>query len=482
MTLVAMSDLVALLGFSAAFILALLLPPFGYSTYTRPVKWLLVAAMGLYLFISVSNFLEWAGVTAALDPLEDYAEILFVPMIAYIGYSLAAARQLEMAVDAEKAIRREHELLESIVAASPAGTMVVGPDGSISFANQQARQLLGLVGDELEGRYSVGEDVSIGSEPGAKYRASRLLTELVARGRVEGLVRFIEGVEGERAAVEISATPLAESEGAAVVTLVDVTERMRYHRDLERAVDVRTRELLDMNERLREANATKEGFMARMSHELRTPLNSIIGFTGVMLSGGTGELNEEQGRQLGMVRKSGLQLLDIVNDVLDMSVIESGRLRVERRTVDVGVFLTGVVDAMQPQAHDHGVELIIDPVDPSSRFATDEDKLGQIVRNLVTNAIKFTDPGGTVTVSAACSDDRYVLTVSDTGVGIAEEDLGTIFEPFQQIDIPDRVKPPGTGLGLAICKDLAELLGGAVEVSSAPGQGSTFTVSLPMGA
>jgi signal transduction histidine kinase len=476
---VSLSDIVSAIAFAVALVLVLMIPARWFGPAGRVTKGFMAVAMCLYLFVGVSNTLQWAKITGALDPAEDYMEILFVPMIAYVVYSLAASQRLRAVEDAEERIRAEHELLESILETSPSGIMVIDGEGLVSFANDGARDVLQLEETDDSGHYRIPESVTMGAEPGQSRRASEALSELANQGPARSVVRFVQ-TQGERpTAIEISAQPLTGQTGETVVSFLDVTDRMRYRRDLERAVDMRTRELLEVNEQLREANNTKQDFLAKMSHELRTPLNSIIGFTGVLLSGKAGEVTEEQAKQLNMVRRSGQSLLQLVNDVLDISVAAAGRLSRDSDEVDVCAFLESAIGTMRPAADDHEVSLSYRCAEDARTIETDEDKLGQIVRNLLSNAIKFTDPGGSVTVNAFADGDRVVVEVTDTGIGITEADLPRVFEAFEQIETPDRPKPPGTGLGLAICRDLALLLDGDVQARSVFGEGSTFSLSLP---
>lgn len=475
---VSVSDMISMLAFAVVLGLVLALPLGPRARAIRVVKWLGVVLMSLYLFVGLSNTLQWTNVTSVLDPYEDYAKILFVPTIAYIVYALAAAQRLDLSRQAEKSLRQQHDLLESIVETSPTGIMVVEPDGLVSFANDRARELLELESVDGAGRYTVGESVQMGSEPGQRRAAAEVLGEFAERGRAQGVTRFVERPGERTVAIEISAKPLSEK-GGSVLAFVDVTDRMRYRRDLERAVDMRTHELLEVNEELLRANSAKQDFLAKMSHELRTPLNSVIGFAGVLMSGQAGALTEEQLRQLKMVRRSGEHLLQLVNDVLDMSVMGADKMRISYGAVDVCEFVESAVGTMRPMAVDHGVELSHECSAEVCDAVTDEDKLGQVLRNLLSNAIKFTDSGGRVSVRVEVAGERLVLRVADTGIGIAPEEMDRVFEPFQQVDTHDRARPAGTGLGLAICRDLVKLLGGDMSVESELGVGSTFTVSIP---
>jgi signal transduction histidine kinase len=225
-----------------------------------------------------------------------------------------------------------------------------------------------------------------------------------------------------------------------------------------------------------------------MSHELRTPLNSIIGFTGILHQGLAGPLTEEQLRQLGMVRGSARHLLDLINDVLDISKIEAGQLEVRNKPFDVRASVERVVASVKPSAEKKGLSLEA-TVSPSlDRMLGDQRRFEQILYNLLGNAIKFTDEGGVTLIAdvvealsreaGAGRGPAVRLRVSDTGIGIKPEDMATIFEPFRQVDAGLARLHEGTGLGLAICMKLAALLGGEITATSEWSKGSTFTVTL----
>lgn len=227
------------------------------------------------------------------------------------------------------------------------------------------------------------------------------------------------------------------------------------------------------------ADRLKSAFLATMSHELRTPLNSIIGFTGILIQGLAGPLNEEQTKQLGMVRGSARHLLALINDVLDISKIEAGQMSVRSETVELRPLLDRVLSVVKPLADRKHLELQLETAPALPPMVSDERRLEQILINLLNNAVKFTERGS-VTLDAAPVDGGFVrLRVTDMGEGIRPEDQERLFQPFTQIDTGLTRKHEGTGLGLAICKRLATLLGGDISCTSVFGRGSTFTVILP---
>jgi signal transduction histidine kinase len=237
-------------------------------------------------------------------------------------------------------------------------------------------------------------------------------------------------------------------------------------------------ELAVAKEHAEAADRLKSAFLATMSHELRTPLNSIIGFTGIILQGIVGPLNDEQKKQLNMVRGSAQHLLSLINDVLDISKIEAGQLQVAYENYDLRSTIEKAVESAHPLAGKKGLELICAISPEIETIAGDHRRVEQILLNLISNAIKFTEKGS---VKIECEPEGVNVTIRviDTGIGIKTEDMDTIFQAFRQIDSGMTRKYEGTGLGLSISKRLVELMGGQIRMTGIWGSGSTFSFSLP---
>ncbi len=240
-------------------------------------------------------------------------------------------------------------------------------------------------------------------------------------------------------------------------------------------------EIQEKSRLLEVANKHKSEFLANMSHELRTPLNAIIGFSEVMLTGMAGSMPEKQKEFIGDIRDSGRHLLALINDILDLSKIEAGRMELDIARFDVPSAMDNAMTLVRGRAERHGIKLKSQVGDNVSAYDGDERKFKQIVLNLLTNAVKFTPEGGKVTLGAERVNGAYLFWVKDTGVGIAAEDQERIFEEFRQVGTDIDRKAEGTGLGLALTRRLVELHSGTIVVASAPGKGSTFTFTLPIG-
>jgi len=255
-------------------------------------------------------------------------------------------------------------------------------------------------------------------------------------------------------------------------------ELQEINREMETRIQERTAELAVAMQKAQAADHLKSAFLASMSHELRTPLNSIIGFTGILLQGLAGPLNEEQKKQLLMVQTSSRHLLALINDVLDISKIEADQLSLSFSTFELRPSIEKTVKLTAPLADKKGLELVLEVGPDVASVTTDQRRLEQVILNLLNNAVKFTEKGR---VSLACRTDKdgYLLSVSDTGIGIRAEEIPGLFQPFHQIDTGLSRKHEGTGLGLSICKKLVGMMGGRIEVQSQWGKGSTFTVRFP---
>jgi signal transduction histidine kinase len=397
---------------------------------------------------------------------------------------------------AESQARAERDRLDLIIDSVADPIVVTDPSGNIQMMNAPADRLFteaaGATADERQ-RVRANDANFTSFVSNVFFGLSEL--------RYRGGINLVDVKTGAPVPVEaVSGQILSEQHGelTAVVTILhDRTEALERERlyeelkrasgELERKVREATAELVRQNELLRrqavqleQASALKSQFLANMSHEFRTPLNAILGYTSMLLKGVLGPLDDEQAEGLARVDSNGRHLLGIINDILDISRIEAGRMPLRLSEFGLPELVGEVLAEVEPivaQASVH-IEATVDQRLPA--LQSDRQKVKQIVLNLLTNAVKFT-PSGTITLSARY-DPRVrevAVTVADTGIGIAAEDHERIFEDFQQADSSPTRTHGGAGLGLSICRRLATMLGGKIQLESAPGIGSTFTVVLP---
>jgi signal transduction histidine kinase len=235
---------------------------------------------------------------------------------------------------------------------------------------------------------------------------------------------------------------------------------------------------VDANKRLEELDRLKSQFLATMSHELRTPLNSIIGFTGILRQGFAGPVNEEQKKQLGLVFGSAKHLLSLINDLLDLSRIEAGKVDIEEEPFNFVDVVNEVVQNLSPMARQKELTMATELPGADIPMVGDRKRSFQVLLNLANNAVKFTDRGK-ITITAATEGDKLRVCVADTGIGIKPEQMSMLFEAFRQLDGTAKRVYEGTGLGLHLCRRLLTLMHGEIGVESEFGKGSRFWFTLP---
>jgi signal transduction histidine kinase len=250
--------------------------------------------------------------------------------------------------------------------------------------------------------------------------------------------------------------------------------------DLANALNDMSQELGRLYREIQAASRHKSEFLANMSHELRTPLNAIIGFSEMLDEQIFGELNEKQAEYVRDIHESGDHLLSLINDILDLSKIEAGRMELDLKKFDVRTALDNAVTLVKERTLRHGINLEVDFDSKLNEMIADERKFKQVLLNLLSNAIKFTPEGGTIGVSAINGHDNLEVKVSDTGIGISPEDQQYIFEEFRQVTEDANQALEGTGLGLTLTKKFVEMHGGEISVQSQVGKGSTFSFSIPL--
>jgi|GEM_PF-2782315 len=295
--------------------------------------------------------------------------------------------------------------------------------------------------------------------------------------------------DGQIRSLHISCIPILDDKNN-IIEILGIThdytkqkqsanEILKLKDNLELRVIERTKQLEKAKKQAEKADKTKSAFLATMSHELRTPLNSIIGFTGVLLQKLPGPLTEEQEKQLLIVKNASKHLLALINDVLDISKVEAGELKLDYQDVELSSLIKRIGNSFQKEAERRGLDLIITLLNNEIKINSDERRIEQILNNLLSNALKFTKTGR-ITLGLKIQNDFIEIYVCDTGVGISKSDMDKLFLPFSQIKNRDYLPVEGTGLGLAISKHLIEALGGKIWAESENNIGSCFCFSVPI--
>jgi signal transduction histidine kinase len=313
-------------------------------------------------------------------------------------------------------------------------------------------------------------------------RAEAGVRRVLREHRVTNLELALLGKNGKEVVVALNAATFRDREGrlrGVVAAARDITEQKLMREQLEQ----RNRDLEVQNRAVQEANRLKSAFLASMSHELRTPLDSIIGFSDYLLSQDGSKLNDQQREFLNDILNSGNHLLQLINDILDLAKIESGKMAVSLQEFSPRQSIDEVCSILKPLMAEKKLELST-RVKPKLDVVTlDPLRFKQILYNLLSNAVKFTPAGGKVSIELAGKGrGRFTLTVADSGIGISRADLSRLFQEFEQLESGAGRHYQGSGLGLSLTKKLVELHGGEIEVLSELGKGSTFVVTLPYSA
>jgi PAS domain S-box-containing protein len=387
--------------------------------------------------------------------------------VAHILWSKKDVTPFKVLRDARLVEARFGGLLDTL----PDAIVVANAGGRVVLANVQAEALFGYGPGALRG-------VPLELLMPARFRTAHVGHRIgyamgrQPQARAMGSDQDLYGLrrDGSEFPVEISLSPFATEDGTLVMSAIrDIGERKRIERALH-----------EKNVELAQANAAKDRFLAGMSHELRTPLNAIIGFTGTMLMKLPGPINEEQGKQLRTVQSSARHLLSLINDLLDLTKIESGKVDLDLRPLACRPLIEEVLPLFRQQARNKGLNLEFASPAQEHTVLTDRRALQQILINLVNNAIKFTDQGQvSVRLGVTRTEQRecVAISVSDTGRGIAPAQQARLFQAFTQLEPGAAFE--GTGLGLHLSQKLAHLLGGQITCESQPGTGSIFTLALP---
>jgi len=393
---------------------------------------------------------------------------------------------------AEAALRMSEAKFRNLVENAAAGILTTCLDGRILSANRAAQQILGY---DLEGELTATSMMIAYADPDARRHLLSLIEE---KGVAKGYEARLKHKDGTQFWASLNViTQVTESGEQQLLTIIeDITGRKqaanqltRLNRELkslnfelEDKVEERTKQLGEAVLAANASNQAKSDFLASMSHELRTPLNAILGFSQLLQEKYFGPLNEKQEEYVGDILGSGQHLLTLINDILDLSKIEAGKLELHPSPVKIANLVDGSLIMVKERAFKNGIALSlkIGPEVTANEYILDELKIKQVMYNLLSNAVKFTPNGGKISIELRQQADQLIVTVADTGIGIPPEHQARLFTEFYQVQSGLVAKTPGTGLGLAISKRMVEMHGGKIWVESdGLGNGSRFIFTLP---
>lgn len=453
-------DVVALLSFAVALAkVAFARIPRAY----RVPQQLLAGVLAIGLFVALSNVLEHGSVTSALDPYEDHAETLLVPLFLFAAYSARVVEELDQRRHAEEGLKRamadlarSEERYRQLVDVSPEAIMVHDPAGLITLANASAAAMFGAASpNDLVGRPII-ELIHPEERPRMMATADRLRESGPGGGsaRMEVRARRLDGtpMDLEVSGATVGTDGALDDRFKAQMILRDITERKRMEQ-------------------------LKGDFLSMVSHELRTPLTAIVGYGEVLRRMGEEEAPEAYRHSLSRLLQRTEDMRRLVEDLLNVSRIESGELVLDVVRADLARLVRACVEA-QPARPELRLAVDIEPDFPS--VECDATRLGYAISNLLSNASKFSPEGGTVRVDVTRSADRVRIAVTDTGIGIPPERISEVFDRFSQADMSSTREYGGFGLGLFIARRVIEAHHGTIAVRSEAGKGSTFTIEIPL--
>lgn len=371
----------------------------------------------------------------------------------------------------QKQLKANEERLAAIIETSTNGIIVLDREGRITLVNAAAQKNFGLTRTDIIGR-SYNNPVWKISGAGGKPFADRELpfVRVMQTGEaVYGVEHAIARSDGTQIILSVNAAPLRDAGGnieAVVASVADISHAKQAE------IICRARDIAEAR------SLAKTEFLAHMSHEFRTPLNAILGMSGMLQREIYGSLNPKQKEYVSIIKSSGDHLLELINDILDLSKVEAGKEQLNFATIEVAAVCYYCLKIVQERAHEKQLQLTSEIDARAEVCIADERRLKQMLLNLLSNAIKFT-PSGKVSLIVRKQPQGIAFAVADTGIGIAPEHLQLVFEPFRQLENGLQQQNRGTGLGLALTRDLARLHGGEVTVESSPGEGSRFTIYLP---
>ncbi len=446
---------VELFGWTEAEIAGKPLPP-GLSLDARPLTAAVTAKDGRVVEVEIRSAPRPGGG--------------WMLMASDLTLTTKTARDADLRIKAESRFR---ELLE----AAPDAIIEVDREGRIVLLNAATESIFGYKREELLGQ-PVERLIPEGARGRHHAHRAAYWANPVTRPMGFGMILLARRRDGSEFPVEISLSPVKIDDGFRVTAIIrDVTAKQKA----EEAIRAANQQLELQNRELDRVNKLKSEFLASMSHELRTPLHTIIGFAELLGEELEGPLNEKQKRFLGHVHQDSQHLLELINDILDLSKIEAGQMELHPESFDASGVVAEAVNGILPMAVARGIA-VENQVSRETIVKADRVRFREILTNLLSNAVKFTPEGGNVRIERRPAPFGMVgFCVADTGVGIAPEDHEAVFDKFRQVGSTTRGVREGTGLGLAIVKSFVDMHGGTISLDSAPGKGSRVTFTVPAG-
>lgn len=438
--------------------------------HARRKRWVEVGFVPLLVFglvlhalaVAIFTQLPATAVERVMDMVALPFVLTFTPATAFLGLLL---RDFERRLETEEALRSREREQSAILNNALAVIFLKDTQGRYLFVNRQYERLFGVTCAQMIG---LSDYAVLDKETAEEVMAN----DRLVRERGEPLeTEEVVDIRGDTRTYLAVKFPLRDKDGviyAVCGIATDITDRKRA--ELARTDALAQAEM---------ANQAKSAFLASVSHEFRTPLNAIIGFSEMLRQSPDWIDANKVEEYAGHIHESGMHMLSLINDVLDLSTIEAGKRKLNREPIDLEMLVRRCVAGIEPMAQAAGVTLVVQPSGEATSVEADQRALTQILHNLISNAIKFSRAGENVTIDIGSSNQEVHLRVRDTGVGIRPEELGTIAEPFARAQSNPHLANEGTGLGLSIVKSLVDAHDGRLAIDSRPGSGTTVTIHLP---